>query len=270
MSEEIQPDDIAKKRVVLQLPGMDEVTIRRDIEYQRSETGALTFDLYAPPGVQSDARLPVVVFVSGYSDAGFQRMLGCRLKEMGSYISWAQLTAAAGMMAVTYSAVDPAQDVNALLDYLRQQAAELGIDETRIGVWACSGNVPNALAVLMQGRDELRCAVLCYGLMLDTAGSANVAEAARMFGFASPNAGKSVRDLPSNLPLLIVRAGQDNPQLNKTIDCFIKDALACNLPVTFINHPTAPHAFDVLDDGVTSREIIRQMLNFMRFHLLSV
>ncbi|MFN7949810.1 MAG: alpha/beta hydrolase [Blastocatellia bacterium] len=270
MSQETQQNDMTKKRVVIELPGMDDVMIRRDLEYQRSEAGALTFDLYTPPGVQSDARLPAVVFVTGYSDPGFQRMLGCRLKEMGSYVSWGQLTAASGLVAITYSAVDPANDVNALLDYLRQHAAELGIDEQQIGVWACSGNVPNALAVLMQQRDELRCAVLCYGLMLDTAGSANVAEAARMFGFANPGAGRTVSDLPANLPLLIVRAGQDNPQLNETIDSFIKDALACNLPVTFINHPTAPHAFDVLDDSATSREIIRQMLNFMRFHLLSV
>jgi hypothetical protein len=45
--------------------------------------------------------------------------------------------------------------------------------------------------------------------------------------------------------------------------------LTRNLPVTFVNHPEAPHAFDLLHDSETSHEIIRQILAFMRFHLLT-
>ncbi|HWQ36482.1 MAG TPA: hypothetical protein VNQ79_26855 [Blastocatellia bacterium] len=268
MSQE--QNDITKKRIVYRIPGMNDVTIRRDVGYQITGTGALTFDLYLPPDAESGARLPAMVFVSGYSDPGFQRMLGCRLREMESYVSWGQLTAASGLAAVTYSTIEPATDIHALLQYIRQNAAALGIDENRIGVWACSGNVPNALAVLMQqDQFELKCAVLCYGLMLDLDGATNVAEAARMFGFANPGAGKKVSDLPPNLPLFIVRAGQDNPQLNATIDRFLADALACNLPVTFVNHASAPHAFDVLDDSAASHEVIRQILAFMQHHLLA-
>jgi acetyl esterase/lipase len=197
-------------------------------------------------------------------------MLGCKLKEMESYISWAKLTAASGLAAITYTNREPAADIEALIQYLRQNAAAMGIDGNRIGVWACSGNVPMALSVLMQeANDYLKCAVLCYGLMLDLEGSTSVAEAAKMFGFVNPCAGKTVDDLPKDLPLFIVRAGQDNPQLNETIDRFVVKALSCNLPVTFANHHAAPHAFDVLHDSEASREIIRQILAFMRFHLLA-
>ncbi len=270
MSQEAQQNDITKKRVVYQLPGMESVTIRRDVEYRPTDAGALTMDIYYPPDFQSGARIPAVVFVSGYPDLGFQKMLGCKLKEMESYISWGQLTAASGLVAITYSTSQaPAADVQALLQHLRQNAAGLGIDENRIGVWACSGNVPNALSVLMQeANDFLKCAVLCYGLMLDLDSSTNVAQAAKMFGFANPCAGKSVADLLPGLPLFIAKAGQDNPQLNETIDRFMAQALSCNLPVTLTNHPTAPHAFDVMHDSETSREIIRQILAFMQFHLL--
>jgi hypothetical protein len=111
-------------------------------------------------------------------------------------------------------------------------------------------------------------AVLFYGLMLDLDGSANVAAASKMFGFANPAAGKTVDDLPQNLPLFLARAGRDNPQLNETIDGFVARALAHNLPLTFVNHPTAPHAFDIFDDSEATREIVRQALAFMRFHLL--
>ena len=269
MSEEVQQEDITKKKVVYQIPGMDDVTIRLDVEYQRTEAGVQMMDLYSPADANKEAQLPAVIFVSGYPDAGMQKMLGCKLKEMGSYVSWAKLTAATGVVAITYSAAEPVGDLQTLLRFVRQHAGELGIDETRLGVWACSGNVPNALSVLMQeGADYVKCAVFLYGLMLDLDGSTSVAQAQKMFGFANPAAGKSVDDLPAELPLFIARAGQDDPQLNETIDRFLAKAVGRNLPVTFANHHSAPHFFDVMDDSPATCEIIRQVLDFMRFHLL--
>ena len=272
MRQETQRQDITKKRVVYHIPGVDAVTIRRDVEYRVTDAGALTMDVYYPPDSKSGARTPAVIFVVGYSDLGAQAILGCKFKEMESFISWGQLAAASGLVAITYTTgKEPAADIHALLQYVRQNAAPLGVDENRVGVWACSGHVPNALSVLMrEAHDYLKCAVLCYGFMLDFEESTMVAEASRTFRFVNPCAGKSVDDLPQGLPLFIVRAGQDEfPHLNETIDRFLAKALTGNLPITFTNHPTAPHAFDVLHDSETSREIIRQILAFMRFHLLA-
>jgi hypothetical protein len=65
----------------------------------------------------------------------------------------------------------------------------------------------------------------------------------------------------------VARAGQDEfPHLNETLDRFLAHALARNLPITIVNHPTGPQAFD-LDDTATSREIVRQILGFLRFQL---
>jgi hypothetical protein len=44
--------------------------------------------------------------------------------------------------------------------------------------------------------------------------------------------------------------------------------VAANLPISLANHPTGPHAFDIMDDSETSRGIIRQILAFLRLHLL--
>jgi hypothetical protein len=272
MSQETQRHEITKKRVVYQMPAERAVTVRRGIEYRVTEAGALTMDIYYPPDSNIEARIPAVVFVSGYPDPGLQKTLGCKLKEMESYISWGQLTAASGLVAITYTTGEgPAQDIYALLQYVRQNAAVLGIDENRIGLWACSGNVPNALSVLMQEAQEcLKCAVLCYGCMLDLDGFNHMAEASRTWGAAYPCAGKSVEDLPHDIPLFIARAGRDKmPHLNETLDRFLGKALKRNMPVTFVNHPEAPHAFDLLHDSETSREIIKQILAFMRFHLLT-
>jgi len=271
VSEEAQQNDLAKKRVVYQIPGQADVIVRRDLEYCVTDAGALTLDLYYPPGAQPGERVPAVIFVAGFPDPGMQRMMGCRLKEMGSYVSWGELTAASGLAAVVYTNREPVADVHALIRYVRQNAASLGIDESRIGLWACSGNVPLALSVLMEEAvGYLKCAALCYGLMLDLEGSTSIAEAAKAFGFANPAAGKSVEDLPPDLPLFIARAGQDQiPHLNEALDRFVAAALRRNLPITLVNHPAAPHAFDVMHDSETAREIIRQILAFLRFYLLA-
>jgi hypothetical protein len=146
----------------------------------------------------------------------------------------------------------------------------LGVDENRIGLWACSGNVPNALSVLISERPSLKCAVFCYGLMLDLDGATIVSEAASRWGFANPCEGRSIDDFPRETPVLVVRAGQDEmPRLNETIDRFLSRALTSNLPITFVNHPKAPHAFDVMDDTETSRQIIRLILEFMMTRVLS-
>jgi hypothetical protein len=272
MSQDTQRHEMAKKRVVYEAPGVESVVIRRDVEYRVDDAGPLTMDLYQPADLTSGARTPAVLFVLGYPDWGMQRILGCKSKEMESYISWGRLAAASRLVGITYSTgQDPAADVHAVLEHVRQNAASLGIDATRIGLWSCSGHVPTALSVLMQeGRAGLRCAALCYGVTLDLDGATGVAEAAGMFKFANPSAGKSVEDLARDLPLFLVRAGQDaTPHLNEALDRFVARALAANLPFTLVNHAAAPHAFDLLDDSETSREIIRQVLAFLRFHLLT-
>jgi acetyl esterase/lipase len=272
MSQETQASsiaDIVKRTVVYQTPGMDAVTVRQDVVYRATDTETLTLDLYAPPDRVSGARTPAVVIVAGYPGAGVEKMLGCKFKDMGSSVSWARLMAASGLTAITYSNREPVADLLSLLRYVRKNAESLGIDETRIGIWASSGNVSLALSLLLEDASQpLRCAALCYGFMLDLDGATGTAEASRQFGFVNPCAGKSMDDLAPDVPLFLVRAGHDQfPHLNESIDRFVAGALAGNLPVVLVNHPEAPHAFDLFLDNETSRLIIRQILAFLRYHL---
>jgi hypothetical protein len=260
---------ISKRVVLYRTPGMDAVTIRRDVEYRATGAGSLLMDVYYPPDSQTGARTPAVVFVTGFRDPGMRRALGCNFKEMGSATSWARLVAASGLVAITYTNTEPEADAYALIQHVRQDAASLGVDENRMGVWACSGHVPVALSVLMQRQEFMKCAVLYYGYMLDLEGSTTVVDAAKRVGFVNPCVGKSVADLPQDLPLFIARGGQDEmPGLNEALDRFLARALARNLPVAFANHRTGPHAFDLSQDGEATRAIIRQTLAFLRSHLL--
>jgi acetyl esterase/lipase len=267
MSQNTQQDHITKKTVVYSTAGTDAVTVRRDVTYQGADGSALAMDVYYPPKMPSETRLPAVLFVTGFPDPGAVRMLGCKMKDMGSYVSWARLVAASGMIAVTSETVNPAIDVTAAFQHVQQNAGEFGIDETRLGVWSCSGNVPNALSLLTSAHAHLKCAVLYYGYVPDVHGSTTLAETAKRFGFVNPS-GISVDDMPPALPIFIARAGQDRmPGLNEALDGFIAAGLSRNLPLTVMNHPQGPHAFELFDDSAVSRHIVRLTLEFLGFHL---
>lgn len=269
MSRDVEQEHISRRAVVYRAAGAEAVEVRRDVAYGPGAGDARTMDIYYPPGAREAARVPAVVIVAGYPDAGFEAGLGCKFKEMGATVSWGRLLAASGVAAVAYANREPAADLQTLLRHVRSNADALGLDGDRLGLLASSGNVPLALWALMQaGNDCLRCAALCYGYTLDEGGATGVAEAARAWGFADACAGRSVADLPPDVPLFVVRAGRDQlPRLNETLDRFLLAALARNLPLTVVNHHTAPHAFDLYDDTEATREVIRQILAFMRFHL---
>jgi hypothetical protein len=269
MSQDTPADHISKRRMLYTLPGMDAVTVRREVEYRATQDGALTMDLYYPPDATSATRLPAIVVTLGYSDVGYQKALGCRFKEMAMSVSLGELAAASGIVTIVYTNREPVADIQALLQHVQLNAATLGIDGRRIGLWATSGSVPLALSVLMQeGGDRLKCAVFGYGFMLDVGDATGVAEASAKWGFVNPAAGKSVDDLPEHVPLFVVRSGREQfPHLNDAMDAFVLKALARNLPVACVNHPDGPHAFDLFHDSEATREIIRQMLRFMQFHL---
>jgi hypothetical protein len=247
---------------------MDAVVVQRDVAYRKTDMGPLTMDLYYPSGTPPATGRPAVIFVTGFSDPGAQRMMGRRFKDMGSFTSWGQLAARSGLIGITYENHEPA-DVRELVEFVEQNAAHLGIKARRLGIWSCSGHAPNALSLLMdKAPHPIRCAVLAYPYTLDLDGAAAVAKAAEQFRFVTPAAGKSLDAFPRDLPIFIARAGKDEmPGLNVTLDTFVARALSANLSLTVVNHAEGPHAFDLFDDSQTSRQIVSQMLAFLRLHL---
>ena len=267
--EEMPPTELAKMTIVYSIPGVDAVTVRRDVPYRTTESGTLGFDVYYPPGAAEGTPLPAVLFVYGYSDAGVPNVFGRTFKETGHPVSWARLIAASGVVAVLYSNREPIDDVQAILAHIRDQSARLGIDGSRIGLFASSANVPLAVWLLMHAdRREIRCSVLCCGYMLDLDGETSVADMQKLFPFANPGAGKTMDDVRNDVPLLVVRAGRDQFGVNTSLDSFIAGALQKDFPVRMINHAGAPHAFDLFEDSEATREIIREILRFMQFHLI--
>jgi dienelactone hydrolase len=90
----------------------------------------------------------------------------------------------------------------------------------RLAVAGFSAGVPLAAAALPGAGAALRCAALCYGPL------------------------DNLEPGPGLPPLLVVRAGQDRPKLNRSIDRFLTAAAAGGAPVELVDLPAAHHAFD--------------------------
>jgi dienelactone hydrolase len=263
-------EENTKPSVVYRVPGMENVIIKKDIEYFAEQGTSLTVDMYYPPGFKFGSNLPAVLEVFGYSNEATKKLAGGRLKDWSWPRSWGKLIAASGMMALIYETDSPEKDLNILLQFLQDRADEFCIDRNRIGIYSCSANVPTALVNCMdETKKYFRCAVFYYGFFLMT-GQKNIQEIealSEQMGFSVPklNAESKLRD---DLPLLIVRAGLDNvPHLNSTIDHFISRAVSQNLQINFINYPEGQHGFDAYDDNDQSREIIKKTIDFWKFHL---
>jgi dienelactone hydrolase len=171
---------------------------------------------------------------------------------MGVFVSYGELVAASGLVAVTFDhrflgpdrIGDAADDVAALVAHVRADAGGLGIDPDRVALWAFSGGGPLLAAPIRERPSWLRAAVAYYAVL------AGLEEEA-----------------PHAPPMLVARAGQDSQQLNATIDRFVAAALAAGVSLDLMNHPDGRHGFDILDDDYRSKQIIRRTLQFLHDHL---
>jgi dienelactone hydrolase len=249
-------------------PDADQVVTRIGVEFAQTASGPLTLDVYAPARRSTPVALPAIVLVAGYSDVGYEGFMGCRFKDMALSTTWARLVASFGMIAVTYGNERPAEDLESLLRYVREHAAELGIDAERLALWGMSGNGPLALASLASSpAGSFKCGVFSCAYTADLDGATHVADAQKLWRFVYPGV-FSVESMPADLPVFIARAGQEqDPGLNFAVDRLVSALLAANRPVTCVNFAAAPHGFELFHDTLETREVMRQMFRFARFHL---
>ncbi len=248
--------EVTLKKVVLHIPGMEALEPHTS-EFAAADGNPLPLRTYHP--AVADGPLPAVVLVEGYADPRFAPFLGCSFIDMEWTISVAQLIAASGMVAVTYANRAPADDLGALLSHLRSNGRALGIDSSRVGLWATSGNGP----VAVSASPSVACIVLSNTYTCDLDGATHVADAARTFGFAVPPDCVLPR-----VPTFVIRSGNDEmPGLNESLDRFVGQALATGAPLAVVNHPDGPHSFDLFHDSELTRQILRQALTFLRAHL---
>jgi acetyl esterase/lipase len=197
---------------------------------------------------------------------------------MGVFVSYGELLAASGFVAVAFDhrflapdrLADAKDDVAAAVEYVRSEAAPHAIDPDRLALWVFSGGGPLAAAPLRERPPWLRALVAYYAVLdvrqppegvEDTLGP----EPRREFS-AVESLGQDARSAP---PMLVARAGLDHPWINGGVDRFVQEALAKGATLDLLTHPEGRHGFDILDDDARSRQTIERTLAFLRDALLA-
>lgn len=252
------------------IPGMDQVVIEKELIYKTVKGEPLRADVYRPPGMGSSP-LPAVIFVHGDASPELLR----DIKDSGQYVSWGRLIAASGLVAVNFNhrssrqraaLEEPASDVEDLIDFVLGRAGELGIDTSRLAIWTCSAGPPFILPYLCRYAPEfVHAVVIFYGLLDLRHLRPDIADSVPDEVLQRFSPAHQLQNTTNPMPsMLVVRAGQDRPAFNQSIDSFVRVALARNFPIEVINFPDGGHGFDVQVDTEDSKHIIRRTLEFLR------
>ena len=257
--------------IVYRVPGMEKVKIIQNLKYAKSDDPNILMDVYLPPNLVKAEKRPAVIFIHGGAKPEWTA------KDWGVYKTWGRLVAASGFVGVTFthrlesfptkSLENAAQDVRDALTYVRANADKLNTDKDRICLIAYSAGGP-MLSLAMRGDTPfVRCLVGFYAFMDIQQSDYKKTEKPETVMDFSPITylRKNADKIP---PIFIARAGRDQvPTMNDSIDRFISEALAKNIPLNFANHPQGDHGFDNQNDDERSREIIREAIEFIKIHL---
>jgi acetyl esterase/lipase len=263
-----------------ELPGMRDAVVRRGLPY-REIPGArpLTMDVYRPASAGSE-RLPALVFVHGGLVAG---QSGPVPTEWPAYRSWGRLAAAAGLAGVMFNhrlTTDEnlsvaSSDVSAAIAYVRAQSATLGIDPDRLCIAVYSAGGPLASVVMRERAPYVRCLVLFYPFLdiehMRVASRFRPAHSPAHVDSLVPRYSPAhlVTVAPADLPpIFVAMAGQDQiPNLNDSIDRFIRAAMASRVDIDFALHRRGEHGFDQRNQDARTREILERVIAFVQLHV---
>jgi hypothetical protein len=259
--------------VVFDLPGMNEVIIRKDIPYQDIAGSTLRMDIYYPPKFDFKKQIPAIIFISGCPDTSMVKLVGNPFRKFSQYTSWCKLVAANGMAAIVYETVDPQNNLISLAKYINSDKGSLSINKNSIGAFACSGHVPTGVSyILISSNSIFKCAVLYYGYFL-TSNSEYLSKIEALFqmqGFQKPPILTEPINWKIDVPFLLVRGGLDKvPFVNQSMQIFYNMAINQNLPITIINYPKGTHGFDIYTNNDSTRLVIKKTLDFWKLFLMN-
>jgi tetratricopeptide (TPR) repeat protein len=227
--------NIPSDPIIYQIPEMNKVQVKQNIVYKKVDDTSLTLDVYYPPDFTFKTNLPVVIFNNGVGSM--------TIPQWRVYKDWGKLMAAKGMIAVNYQARqnNGLADGDALLEYLRNNAASLNIDANEMAIWTCSANTPVGMRLAMQPqRTYIKSLVVYYG---------------------NPD---SLGKLRQDLPTLIVRSGLDAQFINMGIENFIQQALVQDMRIELVNYIKGTHAFDITTNTDECHAIIDKTIDFFK------
>src|SRR5262249_50557637 len=150
--------------------GMKDVRVRGNLLVSRDLGEPLSFDLYIANSQQPTSLAPVVVLIHG---GPISPDWVTRPRQWRAFQSIGELLAASGLSAVIFDhrfhsreETDPAiYDIELVLSHIGANAAELGVDGGRIGLWAFSRGGIFLARYLRDPPTSLRCLVAFYAAL---------------------------------------------------------------------------------------------------------
>jgi acetyl esterase/lipase len=250
----------ATSDVHYRVPGMQDVRVRRNLLAGRDVGEPLSFDLYIANSRQAASFAPVVVLIHG---GPISPDWATTPRQWRAFQSIGELLAASGLNAVLFDhrfhrreETDPAMDdIELVLNHIGANAAELGVDASRICLWAFSRGGIFLARYLRDPQASLRCLVAFYAAL--DADRPELSSACQI----EASAGR----LP---PTLVAAASFEEVQgFKEGLSRFVNAALRKNLPLDLMIHAGGRHGFDVLDDDERTRDILGRTIIFIQNHL---
>ena len=253
-----------------ELAGVKDVIAKKNIPYLKTIDSSLKLDIYYPPRFDFKRKIPLIVFVFGYTNEGQLKTAKHQLRLWSPYTSWCKVVAASGMAAIVYETINPENDLKSLIQFISSSADKLNIDVNKIGAYSCSANTPTEIAYILNDSNSVfKCAVVYYGIFLNTDFKylSTIDTLSQNMGFVTPRLSEPTT-WNKNVPIMIVHAGKDFvPHTNESLTLFLDKAINQNMPITLINYSTGIHGFDVYTDNIPTRQIIKTTLEFWKFYL---
>ncbi|MEU0175230.1 alpha/beta hydrolase [Streptomyces massasporeus] len=214
-------------------------------------------DLYVPDG---DGPRPAVIFVHGGPVPAGARP---RPREWPALVGYARLAAAEGMVGVTldhrlHDVADydrAAADVAAAVELVR---ADTRVDSDRIALWFFSGGGLLTTDWLARPPAWLRCLAASYPVLapLPAWGMAGSRfHPARAVDQAGP------------LPVVLLRAGREAPEIAATVDAFVSAAKRCAARLELVDVPGGHHGFETIDPPEETRPALQRAMRSVVAHL---
>lgn len=212
-----------------------------------------SIDIYRPGN--EDALLPAIVFFHG---GPVPPDLRPTPRDWPVYVGYGSLAAASGVIGVTvdygfHSTDDYPMAAQEIAAAVTQARTLPGVDPEQVAVWHFSGGGVLIADWLRDPPMWLRCIALSYPRLAPRSGL-EVSDRFRPIDAISEG---------SDIPILLTRAGREDPEIAGTVEAFLAAARASQIDVEVIDVPQGQHGFDMLDHTDESRTAVMQGMDWV-------
>ena len=189
-------------------------------------------EIYYPPDFDFQKKLPAVILYSDHRTT----------IDETSYVSWAQLIAASGMVAITYQGtVACEEDFVDLARYIKKQDSFLGVNSSKIGILASEAGIARFAETIETRFEDIPLQITC---------------AVCRIGRMPPPS-----ELKPDFHILVLNAGRGHEGIKHSVEMFRTDAMNLDIDRKILDYTEGGHKFDVRKSTSRSREIIQPELH---------